>query len=80
MEEIMVRLVESLPPSVEGFTILDENGDYNIYLNAKLSAEHQRAVYEHEWEHIWGQDFLNHNSEVWELEQNCKLRQKRNPR
>lgn len=76
MEEIMVRLAESLPPAVEGFTILDENGDFNIYLNAKLSVEQQRAVYQHELEHIRGQDFLDRTAEVRVLEQNCELRQK----
>lgn len=51
MDDIIVRLVP-LPPSVKGFTIPDENGDYNIYLNVSLDDAELCQAYDHEVEHI----------------------------
>ncbi len=43
MDNYIVRIVK-LPRSVRGFTIPDENGDYNIYLNDRLpDADHIKA-------------------------------------
>jgi hypothetical protein len=38
-------------------TVLDENGFHNVYINSLLSREEQRAAYDHELEHIRGDDF-----------------------
>jgi len=48
---IIVRLVD-LPPGIRGFTVPDENGDFNIYINTKISAFAQKKAYRHELEHI----------------------------
>lgn len=48
---IIVRLI-ALPCSVRGFTLADEDGNYNVYLNDRLSREMQRRVYKHELRHI----------------------------
>lgn len=45
-----------LPYGVGGFTIADENGDYNIYVNSLLSGERKAKAYSHELKHI----ALNH--------------------
>lgn len=51
MENEIVRLAP-LPPKVNAVVLVDENGDYNIYVNEKLSFEEARRAYKHEIEHI----------------------------
>lgn len=41
MDEFILRLVD-LPVTVNAVTVLDENGDYNIYVNARLPDEQQK--------------------------------------
>lgn len=73
--DIFVRLVETLPSTVQGFTIADEDGNYNVYLNAKLSREQQQEVYQHEVEHIHGDDFAHDaDDSVAQIEQDCRSR------
>ena len=38
MNDVIVRLI-AMPLSVRAFTVPDEQGDYNIYLNEALSDE-----------------------------------------
>lgn len=38
MEDIFVRL-KDLPYGMNAVTILDEDGDYNVYVNARLSYD-----------------------------------------
>jgi len=47
----IIRLVK-LPPSVRGFTLLDGDGNYNIYLNKNQATERLRNALKHEVEHI----------------------------
>ena len=49
MEYIFVRLIDM---EVPGVTVLDEDGNYNIYINARLSHEQRKRVYKHEMKHI----------------------------
>ena len=42
----------NLPVGIEGITVLDENGDYNVYLNDRLSYDAQAGAFRHEVEHI----------------------------
>ncbi len=51
MDNYIVRIVE-LPQHVGGFTIPDENGDYNIYLNSRLPDAKLIEAYDHEVYHI----------------------------
>ena len=51
MNEIIVRPI-ALPYKVNGFVSQDENGDYNIYINALQSYEMQQETYQHEMSHI----------------------------
>lgn len=55
-DDIIVRLI-GLPCKVNGFTVLDEDGNYNIYINEILSAEGQRTTLMHEIAHIKGNHF-----------------------
>lgn len=56
MERIFTRIID-LPLSIRAYTSLDAEGNYNIYLNARLSPEMQKKAYEHELTHIKRNDF-----------------------
>lgn len=56
---IYTRLSTNLPSGVGGFTLLDAEGDYTIFLNAHDSSEHNKKTVEHEMEHIKHGDFYN---------------------
>lgn len=58
MNEIFVRTI-NLPHTVRGVTVIDDNGDFNIYINAKLSVSQQFKVLEHEKRHIHYDDFAS---------------------
>ncbi|MBO5098801.1 MAG: ImmA/IrrE family metallo-endopeptidase [Clostridia bacterium] len=58
MERIFTRLVD-LPLTIRGYTSLDPDGNYNIYLNSRLSLEQQRKTYKHELTHIQRDDFAD---------------------
>mgnify|MGYP000029668304 CR=1 FL=1 len=51
MDDIFIRYVE-LPLSVRAFTCLDDNGDFNIYANSRLSYELIQEALTHEVTHI----------------------------
>lgn len=51
MGEVVIRYVD-LPCVVRGLTIIGTDGCYNIYINAKLSLEMQRAALTHELAHV----------------------------
>lgn len=52
-----IRLID-LPPTVNAVTALDEEGFYNVYINARLPRELQKKALRHELKHI----SLNHFS------------------
>lgn len=51
MDDVFVRVVD-LPYRIDGTTVLDDNGDYNVYINARVSYEMQRISLKHELSHI----------------------------
>ncbi|QOX64238.1 hypothetical protein FRZ06_13255 [Anoxybacterium hadale] len=52
MDSMIVRKTNLFPVEVLGITVLDQNGDYNVYLNDKLSYDAQAEAFRHEIEHI----------------------------
>ena len=58
MEDIFVRL-KDLPYGMNAVTILDEDGDYNVYVNARLSYDGQLQAQRHEMVHIQRDGFYN---------------------
>lgn len=56
MNDIVLRFV-NLPVSIGGYTILDSDGDYNIFINSRMSFEKQLKTYKHELTHIDNGDF-----------------------
>lgn len=67
MDNYIVRIVR-LPRSVRGFTIPDENGDYNIYLNDRLDDADLVKAYDHEVQHIEAGHFYDDTKTVAEKE------------
>lgn len=61
MGDIFVRLY-SLPRGINGLTILDSDGNYNVYINSRLPRHKCIEVYEHELRHIEADDFYNSRS------------------
>ena len=68
MDDYIIRIVE-LPPHVGGLTIVDENGDYNIYLNSRLSDQGLCDAYDHEVRHIESGHFYDDTKTVEEKEE-----------
>lgn len=56
MDKVILRYM-SLPTSVRGLTVQDEEGDYNIYVNARLAHEASKKTLQHELQHIESSDF-----------------------
>jgi len=51
MDAIIIRLID-MPETIHGVTRKDAEGDYNVYINAKLSADGRAQAFRHEVEHI----------------------------
>ena len=58
MDDIIVRLTR-LPHKVEGMTSVDDEGDYNVYLNTDIGDEKQRMALRHELSHITHNHFYD---------------------
>lgn len=51
MDEIICRYLP-FPATINAVTVLDGDGDFNVYINSSLSAAEQRRAFEHEKNHI----------------------------
>ncbi len=58
MDDIVCRIID-LPSRVNAVTVVDENGDFNVYVNAHMSDEEQRKAFAHEKRHIKKQHFYS---------------------
>lgn len=56
--DYFVRYID-LPLKVDGVTLPNDDGTFDIYINARHSAEHQEAVLVHELWHIMHDHFYN---------------------
>ena len=61
MDDIVCRIIE-LPLRVNAVTVVDENGDFNVYVNSHLSRNEQKKAYKHECRHIGRQHFHSNKS------------------
>ena len=68
MESIIVRQMK-LPTTIRGFTVLDNESNYNVYLNALNNIEINQKALEHEIEHIENNDFFS-------IEDICRIENK----
>lgn len=73
---IYVRMIK-LPCHIKGMTSVDENGDYNVYINEALSNELQYDTINHELSHIFNEDFAS-DKDIVEIENNAKNNEKTN--
>lgn len=49
----MIRtILKDLPSGVHGFTLLDTEGDYTVFLNSRQTREMNMKTYKHEIQHI----------------------------
>lgn len=55
-KSLIVRKIE-MPMTVRGFTMVDAEGIYNVYINDRLSAESAKRTMQHELDHIRNGDF-----------------------
>jgi hypothetical protein len=62
MSDVAVIRGIVLPCGIEGFTIQGNDGVYNVYVNAHLSAKRQRGAIRHELNHINMDHFNKHMS------------------
>ncbi len=51
MDDIFVRFID-FPCDVDGTTVIDDNNDYNIYINSRTSHVQQLETLRHELRHI----------------------------
>lgn len=56
-----------LPMTVRGFTVEDQDGNFNIYINQDLSDEAMRKACVHELYHVYNYDFVS-NKPLDEIE------------
>ena len=56
MTDTYIRLV-SLPPKVEGVTVPNDDGSFDVYINSRLSPTRQQETLEHELRHIRHEHF-----------------------
>lgn len=56
MTNIIDRYIE-LPVTVNAVTVLDSNGDYNVYINSNLSLDERIRAFNHELRHIMDEHF-----------------------
>lgn len=56
MNEIFTRLI-NLPTTIHGYTVMDTNGDFNIFINSRINHEAMLKTYKHELKHIKQGDF-----------------------
>ena len=56
MNDYAIRFI-TLPYTVKGVTVMDNDGFYNVYINSQLSIEEKRKAIKYELEHIGRADF-----------------------
>lgn len=55
MDNVIIRIID-MPPSIHGMTVVDADGNYNVYLNPCSDME---EALRHELAHIQNNDFYN---------------------
>lgn len=71
MDDIVLRVID-LPARVRAVTVVDSQGDYNIYVNAGMSEEQRRKAYQHELKHIKNKHFYDPKKAVDDCEREAE--------
>jgi len=56
MSNIITRFMD-MPTEIKGMTLLDDDGNYNIYINDRLCPFSRMETLKHELSHINNSDF-----------------------
>lgn len=67
MEDAIVRLVD-MPTKIRGMTALDNDGNYNVYVNHKYDQVTQLEVLKHEMKHIKNNHFYKDGMDIKDKE------------
>ena len=59
--EYYIRYAD-LPCRVNGITVMDRDGFFNIYINSRLDYYHQQKAIQHELTHVARGDFFREGS------------------
>lgn len=70
MGDVFCRIIE-LPIKINAVTVIDNDGNYNIYVNALLSTEAQKEAFKHEKRHILKNHFYS-NKPIEDCEEEAK--------
>lgn len=72
MDAIIIRLVD-MPEGVPAVTRKDAEGDYNLYINSRLSADARGEAFRHEIDHIRRGHFYDTERAVRDIEREVEL-------
>ena len=61
MDEVITKLID-MPTKIHGYTAKDKNGDFNIFINARINHETRVETYKHELKHINSDNFQSRES------------------
>lgn len=64
MTEIIIRYVD-MPCTCKGYTVTDDNDDYNIYINNSIGIIEQKKTLKHEIQHIKKDHFYSEEPVVF---------------
>lgn len=70
MGDVFIRGIE-LPAKVKGVTVVDDDGDYNVYINTSLCEGVQQEALIHEMSHIVSEHFYGFDSVERNEEEAC---------
>lgn len=71
MNDIFIRGIE-LPLTIKGVTVLDADGNFNVYINILQSYDVQQKAAKHELKHIQSEHFYDFQPVIYnELEANA---------
>lgn len=67
-EDINIIYSDIMPIGINGHLIVNHDGSYTIFINAKISSNHQQEALEHELDHIRRDDFYSDYGDVQYIE------------
>lgn len=72
--EYYVRLVP-LPASIDGVTVPNDDGTFDIYLNSNLCEARQQDRLQHEIKHVLEDHFYQESKSVSQLENEANMKE-----
>ena len=67
--DFFVRIVDfPVGAGCHGMVILNEDGTYSVYLDARVNTDTQKDAMRHEYDHMANDDMYG-DKDIWELEE-----------